>query len=152
MIERAQNADFRREPQIILAPPFCWTKFPKKVAKFETKFPKFFSEIRSEIRPKNFVLSWQVEKSSPKISPDFSHRRFQIQIEFQIKFHQKFHKHTSAGLAALILSQIHPFSWRFKHLEGAGKPQKNHGFSQKTARNRHLRSVTFSSALALLKP
>ena len=23
-----------------LATPFCWTKFPKKVAKFETKFPK----------------------------------------------------------------------------------------------------------------
>ena len=55
-------------------------------------------------------------------------------------------------------SQIHPFSWKFKHLEGAGnrrKPQifsENRRFSQKTRRKpqiglRHLRSVTFSSAL-----
>ena len=45
-------------------------------------------------------------------------------------------------------SQIHPFSWKFQHLEGAGncrKPQifaENRRFSQKTAGNRRLGSVT----------
>ena len=61
---------------------FCWTKFPKKVAKVETKFlkfsPKFALKFAPKFAPKFFVLSWQVEKSSPKISPDFSHRKFQI--------------------------------------------------------------------------
>ena len=35
--------------------------------------------------------------------------------------------------------QIHPFSWKFKRLEGAG-------FSQKTARNRRLGSVTLGAS------
>ena len=42
-------------------------------------------------------------------------------------------------------SQIHPFSWKFKHLEGAENrrfSQKSEDFSQKTARNRRLGSVT----------
>ena len=38
-------------------------------------------------------------------------------------------------------SQIHPFSWKFQHLEGAENRRK----PQETAD--HLRSVTFSSAL-----
>ena len=51
-------------------------------------------------------------------------------------------------------SQIHPFSWKLKHLEGADfrrKPQlfaDNQRFSQIGLR--HLRSVTFSSALRTL--
>ena len=61
-----------------LAPPFCWTKFPKKVAKSETMFPKFSPKFAPKFAPKFFVLSWQVEKSSPKTSPDLSHRKFQI--------------------------------------------------------------------------
>ena len=80
------------------------TKFPNKIAKFETKFPKFSPKIAPIFAPKfsqKFpVLSWQVEKSSPKISPDFS-GDFRFLIDFQIKFHQEFHEHTSAGLAAL---------------------------------------------------
>ena len=46
------------------------------------------------------------------------------------------------------ISQIHPFSWKFKHLEGAGNRRKpqifagNRRFSQKTAGNRRLGSVT----------
>ena len=84
----------------LLAPPFCWTKLPKKVTKFEAKFPKFGPKFAPKFALKIFVLSWQVEKSSPEISPAFSHPKFKFQIEFQIKFHQKFHKHTSAGLAA----------------------------------------------------
>ena len=87
-----------------LAPPFCWTKFPKKVAKFETKFPKFSPKFAPKFAPKFspkfLVLSWQVEKSSPKISPDLSHRRFQISNRIRSRIHRKFHKHTSAGLAA----------------------------------------------------
>ena len=51
----------------------------EKVAKLETKFPKFSPKFAPkfapEFAPKCFVLSWQVEKSSPKISPDFSHRK-----------------------------------------------------------------------------
>ena len=45
-------------------------------------------------------------------------------------------------------SQIHPFSWKFQHLEGAGNRRKlqifagNRRFSQKTAGNRRLGSVT----------
>ena len=45
-------------------------------------------------------------------------------------------------------SQIHPFSWKFKHLEGTGNRRKpqifagNRRFSQKTAGNRRLGSVT----------
>ena len=61
-----------------LSPPFCWTKFPKKVAKFETKFPKFSPKFAPKFAPKFFGLSWLVEKSSPKISPDFSHQKFQM--------------------------------------------------------------------------
>ena len=58
-------------------------------------------------------------------------------------------------------SQIHPFSWKFQHLEGAGnrrKPQIFAGFPKIFAENcrkpqiglRHLRCVTFSSALPLV--
>ena len=84
-----------------LAQPFCWTKFLKKVAKFKTKFgSKFAPKFAPKFVPKFFVLSWQVEKSSPKIHQIFPIGNFKFQIEFQIKFHQKFHKHTSAGLAA----------------------------------------------------
>ena len=87
-----------------LAPLFCWTKFPKKVVKFETKFPKFSPKVAPKFPPKFapifFVLCWQVEKSSPKISPDFSHRKFQISNRILNLIHQRFHKHTSAGLAA----------------------------------------------------
>ena len=65
-----------------VVPYFCWTKFLKKVAKFETKFPKFSPKFAPKFAPKfspKFsVLSWQVEKSSPQIAPGFSHRRFQI--------------------------------------------------------------------------
>ena len=49
-------------------------------------------------------------------------------------------------------SQIHPFSWKFQHLEGAGnrrKPQifaENRRFSQKTAGNRRLGSVTLGAS------
>ena len=45
-------------------------------------------------------------------------------------------------------SQIHPFSWKSQHLEGAGNRRKpqifagNRRFSQKTAGNRRLGSVT----------
>ena len=59
-------------------------------------------------------------------------------------------------------SQIHPFSWKFKHLEGAGNRRKPQIFARKPkifAENRrkpqiglrHLRSVTFSSALITKK-
>ena len=87
----------------LLAPPFCWTKFPKKVAKFETKFPKFSPKFAPKFAP-NFSCfpAWQVEKSSPHISPDFPIGDFKFQIEVHIKFHQTLHKHSSAGsLAAL---------------------------------------------------
>ena len=55
-------------------------------------------------------------------------------------------------------SQIHPFSWKFKHLEGAGNCRKPCRFSQKSEDfrrkpqigPRHLRCVTFSSALIKL--
>ena len=53
-----------------------------------------------------------------------------------------------AQKTADFFSQIHPFSWEFKHLEGAGnrrKPQilaENRTFLQKTAGNRRLGSVT----------
>ena len=77
------------------SPTFCWTKFPKKVAKFETKFPKFSPKFAPKFAlkfsPKCPVLSWQVEKSSPQISPDFPIKGFKFQIEFQTKFHQTFH-------------------------------------------------------------
>ena len=47
-------------------------------------------------------------------------------------------------------SQIHPFSWKFKHLKGAGnrrKPQIFTGNRRKPQIGlRHLRSVTFSSS------
>ena len=57
-------------------------------------------------------------------------------------------------------SQIRPFSWKFQHLEGAGNRRKPQIFARKpkiVAENRrklqiglrHLRSVTFSSALLL---
>ena len=37
----------------LLAPPFCWTKFPKNDAKFETEFPKLpFSGAKKEPKPK----------------------------------------------------------------------------------------------------
>ena len=85
-----------------ITPPFCWTKFQKKVAKFETKLPKISPKFAPRFELNLFVLSWQAEKSSPKISLDFcSIGNFKFQIEFQIKFHQKCHKRTSAGLAAL---------------------------------------------------
>ena len=49
-------------------------------------------------------------------------------------------------------SQVHPFSWKFKHLEGTGncrKPQifaGNRRSSQKTAGNRRLGSVTLGAS------
>ena len=49
-------------------------------------------------------------------------------------------------------SQIHVFSWKFQHLEGAGnrrKPQifaENRRFLQKTAGNRRLGSVTLGAS------
>ena len=52
-------------------------------------------------------------------------------------------------------SQIHPFSWKLKHLEGAGNRRKPQMFAEKRRKPliglRHLRSVTFSSALILSK-
>ena len=92
---------------LLLALPFCWTKFPKNVAKFKTKFPKFSLKFAPrfvpKFAPKFFVLSWQVEKSSRQISPDLSHQKF---LKLQIKFQIKFHKHTSAGLAALTFVML----------------------------------------------
>ena len=48
-------------------------------------------------------------------------------------------------------SQIRPFSWKFKHLEGAGNRRKPQIFAENRRKPqiglRHLRSVTFSSAL-----
>ena len=45
-------------------------------------------------------------------------------------------------------SQIHPFSWKFKHLEGADFRRKPEDFRRKPQIGlRHLRCVTFSSAL-----
>ena len=48
-------------------------------------------------------------------------------------------------------SQIHPFSWKFKHLEGAGFRRKPKVFAENRRRPqiglRYLRCVTFSSAL-----
>ena len=41
-------------------------------------FSEICSKFAPKLTPKCFVLSWQVEKSSPKISPDFSHRKCQI--------------------------------------------------------------------------
>ena len=49
-------------------------------------------------------------------------------------------------------SQIHPFSWKFQLLEGAGNRRKlqsfaeNRRFSQKTAGNRRLGSVTLGAS------
>ena len=39
----------------VLRPPFCWAKFPKKVAKFETMFPKFLRN-----------LLWNLPRNSPR--------------------------------------------------------------------------------------
>ena len=49
-------------------------------------------------------------------------------------------------------SQIHPFSWKFQHLEGAGNRRKpqifagNRRFSQKTGGNRRLGSVILGAS------
>ena len=49
-------------------------------------------------------------------------------------------------------SQIRPFSWKYQHLEGAGNRRKplifaeNRRFSQKTAGNRRLGSVTLGAS------
>ena len=74
------NPGFRNFKTEFRAPncPSAESKFPKKVAKFETKFPKFSPKFAPKFAPKCFVLSWQVEESSPKISPDVSHRKFQV--------------------------------------------------------------------------
>ena len=48
-------------------------------------------------------------------------------------------------------SQIRPFSWKFKHLEGAGNHRKPLIFVENRRKPQiglcHLRGVTFSSAL-----
>ena len=66
----------------VLAPPFCWTKFPKKVAKFDTKFP-ISPKFAPKFFPKFPVLSWQVEKSSQKFT-----RLFPSEIS-DLKSHSK---------------------------------------------------------------
>ena len=85
----------------VLAPPFCWTKFPKIVAKLKRSFRNF---LRNLLRnsPRNVSCFPGRYKSPPtKFHQIFPIGDFKFQIEFQIKFHQKFHKQTSAGLAAL---------------------------------------------------
>ena len=60
----------------IWAPPFCWTEFPKKVAKFETKFPKFSPRFAPKFAPKcqNFPTFPARPKSPPPNFTSFSHR------------------------------------------------------------------------------
>ena len=52
-------------------------------------------------------------------------------------------------------SQIHPFSWKFKHLEGTGNHRKPQIFAENRRKPqigfRHLRCVTFSSALVFVQ-
>ena len=100
----------------LLAPPFCWTKFPKKVAKSETKFPKISPKFAPKFAPKFFALSWQVEKSSPKISPDFPHRKLQIPNRISPKISQTHFCRLGSPKCSLLWLVFHrfpclPFVW-----------------------------------------
>ena len=79
---------------MVLASPFCWAKFPKKKANFETKFPKHSPEIRPEISSA-FLAGREVFYQT---SPESSHHRFQVSNQISTK---SFKTHTSAGMATL---------------------------------------------------
>ena len=78
----------------------------KKSRNLKRSFRNFLRNLLRNLprnSPQFFCAFLAVEKFSPKISPDFAHRKFRISNWIPNQFHQKFHKHTSAGLAALIL-------------------------------------------------
>ena len=68
---------------ILLPPPFCWTKFPKKVAKFKTKFPKFSPKFAPKIRPEIRPEIFRAFLAGRRVLPQNFHNNFHI-MKFQI--------------------------------------------------------------------